>query len=144
MDLFATRLNAQLEHCVSWRPDPNAVGTDALQLLWDSWEGYAFSHFCLTERCLRKIREDKASLVPVAPVWRSQPRYQALLELLVDFPLILPRNPMLLTDPFNNPHPLIAARQLQLAAWKLSSIDSKQKEFLKTPPNCWLPDGVEA
>ena len=31
-DLFATRLNAQLEHFVSWRPDPNAVEMDALQL----------------------------------------------------------------------------------------------------------------
>ena len=33
---------------------------------------------------------------------------------------------MLLTDQFNNPHPLIAAGQLQLAAWKLSNVDSKQ------------------
>ena len=51
---------------------------------------------------------------------------------------------MLLTDQFNNPHPLIAAGQLQLAAWKLSNVDSKQKEFLKKLPNCWLLDGVEA
>ena len=144
IDLFATRLNAQLEHFVSWRPDPNSVGTDALQLPWDRWEGYAFPPFCLIGRCLRKVREDKASLVLVAPVWRSQPWYPALLELLVDFPLILPGNPMLLTDPFNNPHPLIVAGQLQLAAWKLSSVDSKQKEFLKKLPNCWQPDGVEA
>ena len=32
VDLFATRLNAQLEQFVSWQPDPNAVGTDALLL----------------------------------------------------------------------------------------------------------------
>ena len=50
IDLFATRLNAQLEQYVSWRPDPNAVGTDALQLPWDRWEGYAFPPFCLIGR----------------------------------------------------------------------------------------------
>ena len=55
IDLFATRLNAQLEQYVSWRPDPNAVGTDVLQLPWDRWEGYAFPPFCLIGRCLRKI-----------------------------------------------------------------------------------------
>ena len=108
----------QLEHFVGWRPDPNAVGTDALQLPWDRWVGYAFPPFCLIGRCLKKVREDKASLVLVAPVWRSQPWYPAFLELLVDFPLMLPRNPILLTDPFNNPHPLIAAGQLQLEVIK--------------------------
>ena len=29
VDLFASRLNAQLKHFVSWRPDPNTIGTDA-------------------------------------------------------------------------------------------------------------------
>ena len=81
----------------------------------------------------------------MVPVWRSQPWYPALLELLVNFPLIiLPRNPTLLTDLFNNPPPLVATEQLQLVAWKLSSVGSKQKEFLKKLPNCWQLDGVEA
>ncbi len=31
MDLFADRLNSQLPHFFSWRPDPMAAGTDALQ-----------------------------------------------------------------------------------------------------------------
>ena len=50
---------------------------------------------------------------------------------------------MLLIDPFNNPHPLVATGQLQLAAWKLSGIDSKQREFQRKLPNCWKPDGVK-
>ena len=50
--------------------------------------------------------------------------------------LILPKDPMLLIDPFNNPHPLVATGQLQLAAWKLSGIDSKQREFQRKLPNC--------
>ena len=60
IDLFATRLNAQLERFMSWMPDPNAIGTDGLQLPWGSWEGFAFPPFCFIGRCLRKVREDKA------------------------------------------------------------------------------------
>ena len=92
------------------------VGTDALHLPWDRWEEYAFPPFCLIERCSRKVREDKASLVLMASGWRSQTWYLALLELLVNFALILPRNPTSLTDLFNNPHPLVAAEKLQLVA----------------------------
>ena len=142
IDLFATRLNTQLEWFVSWRPDPNAVGTDALLLPWEKWEGYAFPPFCLIGRCLKKIREERASLILVAPVWRAQPWYSALLELLIDYPLILPDNPMLLRDPFDKPHPLVTAGQLQLAAWKLSGVASKQREFRGRLPNCWQPDGA--
>ena len=142
VDFFATWLNTQLEIFMSWRPDPEAIGSDALQLSWTSWKGYAFPPFCLIGKCLRKVREDKASLVLIAPVWRSQPWYPALLELLVDFPLLLPVDQVLLTDPFGKPHPLMTAGQLHLAAWKLSGVDSLQEEFQKKLLSCWPPDGV--
>ena len=144
IDLFATHLNAQLSQFVSWRPDPNAVGTNALQLLWSNWEGYTFPPFCLIDRWVKKVREDRVTLIMVAPIWQSQPCYPVLLELLVDFTLILPGIQMLLTDPFNNPHPLVATGQLQLAAWKLLGINSRQREFQARLPNCWLQDGAGA
>lgn len=143
VDLFASRLNAQLDQFVSWRPDPNAIGTDALQLPWDKWKAYAFPPFCLISRCLRKIREDRASVVLVAPVWQSQPWYPTLLELL-DLPLILPQNPELLMDPLDNPHPLVVADQLVLAAWKLSGNKQLQQEFQRKLPSYWPLDEAEA
>jgi len=97
---------------------------------------------CLIGRCLKKVREEKASLILVAPVWRSQSWYPALLELLVDYPRILPEDPQLLMDPSNNPHPLVVAGQLRLAAWRLSSIVSKLQEFLKKLPNSSQQDGA--
>jgi len=66
-DLFVTHLNTQLEKFVSWRPDPKAIGSDALQLTWTGWMGYALPPL---GKCLRKVREDKASLILIAPVWR--------------------------------------------------------------------------
>ena len=41
MDLFASRLTAQLPQYVSWRPDPAAFHIDALTLHWKSLMGYA-------------------------------------------------------------------------------------------------------
>ena len=32
VDLFATWLNTKLAQFISWRPDPNAIGTDTLQI----------------------------------------------------------------------------------------------------------------
>jgi len=62
---------------------------NALQLTWTHWLGYAFPPFCSIRKCLRKVREDKASLALIAPVWRTQPWYPAPLELLIDILLAL-------------------------------------------------------
>ena len=37
LDLFATCLNAQLEKFMSWRPDPEAIRANTLQLTWTSF-----------------------------------------------------------------------------------------------------------
>ena len=41
VDLFASRLTHQLREYVSWRPDPEAVATDAFTLDWTRFKGYA-------------------------------------------------------------------------------------------------------
>lgn len=114
----------------------------ALQLQLNKWTGYAFLPFCLIRGCLRKAREGKASLVLVAPVWKSQPWYPALLDLLIDHCLILPADPDLPVDPSNNPHLLVVTGQLCLAVWKLSGKDNLQWEFQEKLPNSWLQDGA--
>lgn len=43
-------------------------------------------------------------------------------------------------DPNNNPHPLV----VRLAAWRLSSVESKQREFLDKLPDYWQQgEGME-
>ena len=54
MDLFADRLNTQLQQYMSWRPDPQSKGTDAFQIPWQKIKGYAFPPFCLITRYLAK------------------------------------------------------------------------------------------
>jgi hypothetical protein len=42
VDLFAIRMNCQLERYVSWFPDPFAMAADAFQMLWTDLKAYSF------------------------------------------------------------------------------------------------------
>lgn len=139
VDLFATRLNAQLDRYVSWMPDPFAVATDALRIPWLNLQGYAFPPFCLIGKCLSKLREEKATIVLVAPVWPQQPWYPLLLESLVEIPALLPSSEDLLRDPFGQPHPL---KSIRLAGWKVSGRDSCLEAFQARLQTSFQLDGV--
>ena len=129
VDLFATRLNSQLPHYISWRPDPFAVATNAFQIPWLYLNAYAFPPFCLVGRCLQKIKIERSSILLIAPVWPTQSWYPVLLESLVDIPMLLPQDQNLLSDPFNQRHPMMVQGTLWLAAWKVSGNNILHKEF---------------
>ena len=56
VDLFATRLNAQVPHYVSWRPEPSSFATDAFTVDWGEVDSCAFPPFALLARCLQRVR----------------------------------------------------------------------------------------
>ena len=90
IDLFASRLNAQVETYVSWRPQPMAKFVDAVSIEWSQFFFfYAFPPFCLIPRCVQKIIHDQASGILVIPRWTTQPFFTVLLNLLTDMPVIL-------------------------------------------------------
>ena len=69
IDLFATRINTQLPLFFSWRPDPEALGTDAFSIPWNNDSGlYAFPPFRIIKDVIRKLREEKASVLAILPV----------------------------------------------------------------------------
>ena len=49
VDLFATRLSAQLPRFYSWKPEPLAEGVDAFLQDWLTVRGYAHPPWCLIE-----------------------------------------------------------------------------------------------
>ena len=126
VDLFASQLTCQLAHFVSWKPDPQAIQTDAFLMDWKGLKGYAFPPFALIGRCLRQVMSQGVDqLVLVAPVWPAQPWYSVLLHLAVDKRLLFPITPELLMKE-NQAHPLT---NLQLAGWVLSANISKHQAF---------------
>ena len=119
IDLFASRLNTQLDRYVSWFPDPYAESVDAFTLDWSKYEFYAFPPFCLVSRCLQKIKADKAEGLFIAPNWPTQSWYPRLQTLMKGDPIILKRHINLLTQPISNtPHPL--HERLDLLCCRLS------------------------
>ena len=58
IDLFASRLNAQVENYVSWKPHPMAKFVDAFTIEWSQFFFYAFPPFCLISRCVQKTIRD--------------------------------------------------------------------------------------
>ena len=55
-DLFASKVIHQILEFVSWRPEPNAVATDAFNLTWNYHFSYLFPPFSLIPLCLKKIQ----------------------------------------------------------------------------------------
>ena len=100
IDLFASRLNAKTDCFVSWHPEPGAMAVDAFSISWANLKCYAFPPFSLLTQVLAKIRNDKALVLLIAPVWTTQNWYPLLLQLAVEQPILLPRKDNLLTQSF--------------------------------------------
>ena len=130
IDLFATRLNAQLSRYVSWKPDPGAEAVDALSLHWGQMKFYAFPPFCIIGKCLQKIVHDKAEGFLLVPKWPTQPWFPLMLSLLVCDPIILPKSRSLLTQSTTGePHPLINTASFDLLFCRLSGNQLKVREY---------------
>ena len=61
IDLFASRLTKQLPIFYSWRPDPEAQGTDAFNQDWSQRRGFANPPWCLIARCLSQVKKQVAT-----------------------------------------------------------------------------------
>ncbi len=142
IDMFASRLNCQMERYISWRPDPGACAVDALRFRWTGEYFYAFPPFSLIPRCLQKICQDRAEGIIIAPFWPSQAWFAQLLHMLTQCPILLPRKKSLLTlvhKPLMD-HPLLP--KMRLGAFQVSGLCSKSKEFRETlrTSSCHLGD----
>jgi len=126
VDLFASRLTAQLPRYYSWRPDPLAEATDALNQQWATFKGYANPPWCLVGRVLSQARRQQAQVILVAPVWKGQPWYPVLLGMLWDFPRQLPRTVDLFQQTSNAVQMDLVP---QLAVWPISGRSSEVEVF---------------
>lgn len=91
IDLFATRINTQLQTFVSYRPDPDCFAVNAFLLNWGKEKFYAFPPFACLGKTLQKIFQDKAKGILIAPDWPSQAFYTRLKEMSIKFVSISPR-----------------------------------------------------
>jgi len=116
IDLFASYLNFKCRKFISWHPDPSSSSVDAFTISWTGIKFYAFPPFCLIPRVLRKIRNDKARGIVVAPLWNSQPWYPMYMAMKVsDVVLIGPHVDLMNCPVTNRPHPMSSSIWLMAA-----------------------------
>ena len=130
MDLFASRLTKQLPRFYSWRPDPEAEATDAFMQNWAAYRGFANPPWCLIHRCLTKLKKQTARMVLITPLWKTQPWYPLLLELLEDLPRRIPHQPDLVVMPQGQEF-LMQQGVPQLVAWPISGNPIHHEVFLR-------------
>ena len=81
VDLFASRLNKQIDVFVSWHPDPDAFAVDAFTMSWANTFFYAFPPFSCVARCISKILKEGACGILVVPWWPTQTWWARLINL---------------------------------------------------------------
>ena len=139
MDLFATRINTQVAAYVSWKPDPSATYINAFSVNWENGKLYAFPPFSIIGKVLRKLQEDKATLLTILPLWSTQAWFPKALQLLAAPPLLLPPNPLILPQSPECIHP--QAHNLTLTAMLLSGNPLKTRVFREKLPSFYFSHG---
>ena len=144
IDLFASRLNAQLDCFVSWFAEPGATHVNAFGLTWSDFAPYTcmFPPFSLIGQVLNKLKRDKVEkAILVFRLWRSQVCFLVLKEMLCTFPVRLPRHRDLMVLLHNGQsHPL--SKRITWLLLVYQGIPSRSRAFKQTADiilNSWRP-----
>ena len=133
IDLFARRLNNQLDVYCLWKPDHGCTNVDAFSIDWSNFNFFAFPPFGLIARCVQKISQVKAKRILLIPVWPTQTWFPLVLQVLYNQPWIFKPSANLLRHAhFKEPHP--PHKSLHLMVSSLSGTPSHSKTFLQTLP----------
>lgn len=131
IDLFASRLNYQVEKFVSWLPQPGAVSYDAFSLSWKDMSPYIFPPFNLISKVINKVIADRVGkAIMIVPHWVSQSWFPLLMSVLISLPIRIPRHKDVVSLPHNGQlHPL--GKKLSLVVVIVSGDHSRIKAFQK-------------
>ena len=102
---------------------------NAFHIQWTNFSFYAFPPFCIIQKVLKKVQEDKATGLLVVLHWLTQPWWPYLANMLIAPPLTLPREKDTLHLPSNPDllHPL--HKTIKLLLCHLSGNTSQARAF---------------
>ena len=83
IDLFANRINTQLQKYVSWSCESETEAVDAFLTDWGEQYSYIFPLFSLLGKVTSKIWRDKAHCIVIIPKWTTQYWYLVIMEMAV-------------------------------------------------------------
>ena len=89
VDLFATRLNKQIDKYVFWMPDPYCIAVNAFNFSWKTDKIYAFPPFSLVGAAISKLIRDNTIGIMIIPKWTTQYWFLTMLAHLIYYPIQL-------------------------------------------------------
>ena len=110
------------------------MAVDAFTISWSQYLFYAFPPFSVIMKTLQKIEQDEASGLMIVPHWPTQPWWPRLTRMLIQAPIMLPKqkNALYLPQDPKAVHQLY--KQMTLLACHLSGDTCRVKEFLNRLP----------
>jgi hypothetical protein len=132
IDMFATRVNAQLPRFVSPIPDPLAFAVDGLSVLWSDLDFYCFPPAVLIPKILVRLAQFPCMMTLVAPLRWNRSWMSALVQRLADLPRRLAPSPELLSQQGGVLHPNPSLWNLhifRLYGGPLQPEDSRRKQW---------------
>ncbi len=99
IDLFATRLNNEVEAFFSCFPHPLALQGTSLQTDWLNDLLYMYPTVLLLSLALHEVIREEAQVIVILPWWQQRGWFPIVLQLLVDLPVMLPECNGLLLAP---------------------------------------------
>lgn len=127
VDLFASRLHDETASSLL-QLETRSRGRGFMQN-WVTSRGFADPPWCLIHCCLTKVRKQAARIVLITPLWKTQPWFPLVLELLEDYPRKIPQQPDLVSMPLGQEF-LMQQGVPQLIAWPISGNPTHHEEFL--------------
>ena len=83
IDLFAARLNFEVEPFCSWKPDPVATYIDSFSIELNEFYSYAFSTICFNSCSFCRKFRWKGQRLMVVPKWLSKPWFSQVTTLII-------------------------------------------------------------
>ena len=149
VDLFATRLNKQIDKYVFWMPDPYCIAVNAFNFSWKTHKIYAFPSFSLVGAAILKLIRDNTIGIMIIPKWTTQYWFPTMLAHLINHPIQLPSGLKMLSLPFkpSKAHPLSLKLQLLAVVLLENPLHSlvfreKLKKSFSQPANLKLPQNT--
>ena len=84
VDLFASRVNKQINKYVSWKPEPEAFAVDAFTINWNNCYPYIFPPFRILGKVIAKIMEESVHAIVIVPDWPTQSWYPLVKRIAKD------------------------------------------------------------
>ena len=138
IDLFASRLNHQVNKYCAWKPDPFCMSVDAFLHEWGNDYNYIFPPFSLVGKVLQKIEQDKATAILICPLWLTQSWFSKLLRLLMDCPRYFCREADTMTNPSQ---PRGKLPKMEILVCLVSGNHSKRRTFQNGQGQSLCPHG---